>query len=106
MKKILWLISILIIWFGVTLADSSDLEDTIETTTSTLEVKLDSSLSSESGWSWVKALLSYIWIKIIIPIGIMIWILIAIIWFYNLMFAKDAESKTKWRNFVIYWTIW
>lgn len=106
MKKIIWIIGILIIGIWLTFADTSSLEDAIKKTTNTLDVKLDSNLSSETWWSWIKSLLSYAWIKIIIPIWIMLWILIAIIWFYNIMFTKDAESKTKWKNFLLYWTIW
>ncbi len=106
MKKILWIISILIIWIWITFADTSDLVDTINDTTSDMDAKLDTSLTYDTWGSGIKSLLSYVWIKIIIPICIMVWILIAVIWFYNLMFAKDGESKNKWRNFLIYGTIW
>ena len=44
--------------------------------------------------------------KIIMPIVIVIWLLIAFIWFYKLAFSDKEDERKKWLNFVIWWTIW
>lgn len=56
---------------------------------------------------WVRDLIFYVWKDIIIPILILVWIIVAIFWFYKLMFGKDSEEEQKkWISFMVRWTVW
>ena len=54
---------------------------------------------------WVQQFLFYIGSNIIIPIIILVWIIIAIVGFYKMMFSKSDEEQKKWTNFLIRWVV-
>jgi len=55
---------------------------------------------------WVRDIMINIWRKVIFPIVIVIWLLIAFIGFYKLMFSDKEDERKKWQNFFIWWTLW
>lgn len=57
-------------------------------------------------WEWVKDFLIFIWQKIILPVSIIIWLVVVIIWFYNLFFSEKDDEQKKWLNFITWWVIW
>ncbi len=54
----------------------------------------------------IKDFMISIWKDVLAPIVIIIWLLIAFIWFYSLMFSEKEDERKKWQNFFIWWTIW
>ena len=57
-------------------------------------------------WNDIKDLLIGIWTKILIPILVVIWLLIAFVGFYKLMFSEKEDERKKWVNFVTWGTVW
>lgn len=72
--------------------------------TDTLAEVADNRASSISNWSDIQNLLIGIWTEIIIPILIIIWLLLAFVGFYRLMFSEKEEERKKWVNFFIWGT--
>ncbi len=61
---------------------------------------------SNESWGGVRDFIINIWKKIVMPIVIVIWLLIAFIGFYKLFFSDKEDERKKWLNFFIWWTIW
>lgn len=57
-------------------------------------------------WEWVKEFMIFIAQKIMIPASIIIWVLVAIFGFYQMMFSDKEDEQKKWRNFIMWWVIW
>jgi len=63
-------------------------------------------------WVWnesaqgVRDFMLNIWKKIILPIVVVIWLLIAFLWFYKLVFSDKEDERKKWLNFFIWGTLW
>jgi len=55
--------------------------------------------------NWINWFLMSVWQKIILPIIIVIWLLIAFIGFYKLSMSDKEDERKKWLNFVIWWTL-
>ena len=62
-------------------------------------------VSTES-WFWIRDFMVNIWRKVILPIVIVVWLLIAFLWFYKIMFSDKEDERKKWINFFVWWTIW
>jgi len=61
---------------------------------------------SNESWGWVRDFMIKIGKKIILPIVIVIWLLIAFIGFYKLFFSDKEDERKKGLNFFVWWTIW
>lgn len=59
-----------------------------------------------AGWLGIRDYIIYIATRIIIPIAIVFWVVMAIIAFYNLMFSHDEHDQQKANGFLIWGSIW
>lgn len=62
------------------------------------------SISGEWG-EWIRDFIARVAVKIIIPIFVFIGIIIAIIWFYKLMWSTSQEEQKKAFNYLLRWTL-
>lgn len=56
-------------------------------------------------WEWIKDFVIDIAQKVMIPAWILIWLIVAIIWFFNMMISEKEEQQKKWRDFLLWWII-
>lgn len=108
MKKILlWLFTLIIgIWslnFGF--CDNTRFDDVLWDSTDSIKQHLDNPVTAQR-WEWWKELTVYLAEKILLPISILMWIIVAIIGFYKIMFSENSEEESKWRDILIYGTVW
>jgi heme/copper-type cytochrome/quinol oxidase subunit 2 len=99
MKKILLAISLgLWLFLNTTYAENEYLEtlDNVATNRAWDEIKSSS----------VKDLLLSVWDNILIPIIIVLWLLLAFVGFYKLMFSDKEDERKKWVNFFLWGTAW
>ncbi len=67
-----------------------------------LEWTLDRWPSWDSIWrDEARDFLIYIWTNILTPLIIVIWVIIAIVWIYKIMFTTGDEDQKKWVNYII-----
>ena len=99
MKKILLAISLgLWLFLNTTYAENEYLETLDNVATNRAWSEIDSSS--------IKNLLISIWDSIFIPIVIVIWLLLAFVGFYKLMFSDKEDERKKWVNFFLWGTAW
>lgn len=99
-KYLIWILSCIVVflwWFNFTLADDYN--------------NIISHVNPNSGNTFIesgniKEFIIDIAKKIIIPIAIVIWIMIAIFGFYNLAFSDKEDERKKWFNYFIWGTLW
>jgi len=57
------------------------------------------------GAEWVKDFVFKKVMDVLVPIVIVLGILLAIFWFYNIMFAEGDDAVKKWVNYLVWWVI-
>lgn len=103
MKKILLVIFLIILWF-ISTTNWQNINSALEQSVWWMWA-IDR--QSYSPWQeWVRDFLIEIANKIMVPIIIVIWVLVAILWFYKIMFSSNEEEQRKWVGFLIWWVVW
>lgn len=65
-------------------------------------------LSDVSATPWADAIKDFLIKKImdiLVPLIITLGILIAILWFYKILFSSDGKNISQWVNYILYWVI-
>lgn len=68
-------------------------------------------LDGAEPWStlgWWDSIRSFIFNKImnvVVPIVVVVWILVGIIWIYRMFFTDSAEETKKWLQLILYWAL-
>jgi len=110
MRKILLFLSIILSWlfiFSNNIVNASNYTKVLNTIGwNEWKAWEISATINDAGWASLKWLMINIAEKVIMPIVIVIWLLIAFLWFYKLAFSDKEDERKKWLNFAIWWTIW
>jgi len=98
MKKLLLALTLWVTTLTGVYAENEYLQtlDTVATNRAWDEIKSNS----------IKDLMFSIWTHILIPIIVVIGLLLAFVWFYNLMFSDKEDERKKGLNFMIWGTVW
>jgi hypothetical protein len=59
--------------------------------------------------SWVESIKNFIFKKVmdvLVPLIIVLGILIAILWFYKLLFSSEEKAINEWVKYITYWLLW
>ena len=56
-------------------------------------------------WEELRDFIVWVAVKIIIPVFVFAWIIIAIIWFYKLMWSDNDEEQKKAFNYLLRWVV-
>lgn len=121
MKRITYIIGSLIfslaiftsgVWSVFAWNFESALEDSINTDMTENQINLNTTLERRaiSWWmdTWaadVRDFIARVGARILIPVLVLIWVIVAIIGFYKMMTAKSDEDVKKANNFILRWTI-
>lgn len=81
----------------------------LDDTTQSISNNIDRSFPTQNGlqWaSWVRDFIIYLVRKILTPIIIFIWILMGIVWIYDLIWSTKDDGAKKWFNYILWWALW
>lgn len=113
MKKILLILSIFLWWFTFFWTNLTFAVNNYNDTLNNIwwdnwkAWEISATLGGDNiGWNSIEWLIINIARRIIMPIVIVIWLLMAFLWFYKLIFSDKEDERKKWLNFAIWWTIW
>ncbi len=86
--------------------------NTIGLTASWWEIDVWWQLESRFTWQWVwwaewvRDFIARLWLEVLLPIFVFVWVILAIIWFYKLMIATTNEETEKASQFILRWILW
>jgi hypothetical protein len=83
--------------------------DTLVDNTQSIKNNVDTSFQTQNGIQWasgVRDFLIYIVKKIITPIVIFVWILMGIVWLYELLGSTKDDGAKKWFNYILRGALW
>ena len=111
MKRILLILSILFGWlfvFSNNFVVANSYTDTLNAIwwDEWKAWEISATLANDAWGESLKWLMINVAKKIIMPIVIVLWLLIAFLWFYKLAFSDKEDERKKWLNFAIWWTLW
>lgn len=55
---------------------------------------------------WIKNFVFDKVMSILVPLIMVLWILLAILWFYKILFSSDEKSKEEWIRYIWFWVLW
>lgn len=55
---------------------------------------------------WIKNFVFDKVMSILVPLIMVLWILLAILWFYKTLFSSDEKSKAEWIRYIWFWVLW
>lgn len=111
MKKIiLSLIASMYVLTSVTPAlGAARFDDSLLQSTQSIQNNIDRSFQSQNGmeWaSWLRDFIIYFVNKILTPVIIAVWVMMAIIWLWDLLWSTKDDGAKKWFSYILRWALW
>lgn len=97
-------------WWGSTAAvqetvDNSRFDSAMQKSIESIKNNIEAAESTK--WTeWIKNFVFEKVMNVLVPLIVVLGILIAILWFYKLLFSSDEKAKADWTRFILYWALW
>ncbi len=74
---------------------------------STESIKNNIEAAEPTKWTeWIKNFVFDKVMKVLLPLIVVLWILLSILWFYKILFSSDEKAKEEWMKYIWYWALW
>lgn len=101
-------------WGGGWWASAAAVQETVDNSRfdSAMEKSVESirnniEAAERTKWTeWIKNFVFEKVMSVLVPLIVVLGILIAILWFYKILFSSDEKAKADWTRFILYWALW